>query len=182
MPMPDELEIVLGVSDRVAQAIIRRRTQRRFTSLADLESVPGTDAAAPEAKSPAHLLQLRSAVDSANPRPVGMARWVVVFATFVIAAISYLDRNNIAMAATAIQREFDLDNVQLGGVFSAFILGYALTQPVAGRVADRIGASRAIAIAILWWSVFTALLPAIPAGIGRRSRADPDGTAAARHR
>jgi MFS transporter, ACS family, glucarate transporter len=93
-----------------------------------------------------------------------MARWVVVLATFVIAAISYLDRNNIAMAAAAIQREFNLDNVQLGGVFSAFILGYALTQPVAGRVADRIGASRAIAIAILWWSVFTALLPAIPAG------------------
>jgi MFS transporter, ACS family, glucarate transporter len=93
-----------------------------------------------------------------------MARWVVVLATFVIAAISYLDRNNIAMAAAAIQREFDLDNVQLGGVFSAFILGYALSQPVAGRVADRIGASRAIAVAILWWSVFTALLPAIPAG------------------
>jgi competence protein ComEA len=41
-----ELEIVLGVSDRVAQAIVRRRTQRKFTSLADLESVPGTDAAA----------------------------------------------------------------------------------------------------------------------------------------
>jgi MFS transporter, ACS family, glucarate transporter len=101
------------------------------------------------------------AVDS---KPVGMARWVVVLATFVIAAISYLDRNNIAMAASAIQREFHLDNVQLGGVFSAFILGYALTQPVAGRIADRIGASRAIAIAILWWSVFTALLPAIPAG------------------
>jgi MFS transporter, ACS family, glucarate transporter len=95
-----------------------------------------------------------------------MARWVVVFATFAIAAISYLDRNNIAMAASAIQGEFHLDNVQLGGVFSAFILGYALTQPAAGRIADRIGASRAIAIAILWWSVFTALLPAIPAGIG----------------
>ncbi len=42
----DELEIVLGVSDRVARAIIRRRAQRKFTSLADLESVPGTDAAA----------------------------------------------------------------------------------------------------------------------------------------
>jgi ACS family glucarate transporter-like MFS transporter len=90
-------------------------------------------------------------------------RWVVVGATFVIAAVSYLDRNNIAMAASAIQREFRLSNVQLGGVFSAFILGYALTQPLAGRIADRIGASRAIAMAILWWSVFTALLPAIPA-------------------
>lgn len=92
-----------------------------------------------------------------------MVRWGVVGATFVIAAVSYLDRNNIAMAASSIQREFRLSNVQLGGVFSAFILGYALTQPLAGRIADRIGASRAIAMAILWWSVFTALLPAIPA-------------------
>lgn len=98
-------------------------------------------------------------------QPVGTARWVVVFATFVIAAVSYLDRNNIAMAGPAIQREFHLSDLQLGGVFSAFILGYALTQPVAGRVADRIGASRAIAVAILWWSVFTALLPAIPKGL-----------------
>ncbi|MFZ0499926.1 MAG: MFS transporter [Steroidobacteraceae bacterium] len=102
---------------------------------------------------------------AAVSKPAGMARWVVVFATFAIAAVSYLDRNNIAMAASSIQREFHLSNVQLGGVFSAFILGYALTQPLAGRVADRIGASRAIAIAILWWSVFTALLPAIPATV-----------------
>jgi len=93
---------------------------------------------------------------------VGRSRWVVVFATFVIAAVSYLDRNNIAIAASSIQQEFHLSNVQLGGVFSAFILGYALTQPIAGRVADRIGASHAIAAGILWWSLFTTLLPAIP--------------------
>jgi MFS transporter, ACS family, glucarate transporter len=101
-------------------------------------------------------------LSAAARKPVGTARWVVVFSTFVIAAVSYLDRNNIAMAASSIQQEFHLSNVQLGGVFSAFILGYALTQPIAGRVADRIGASRAIAAAILWWSVFTAALPAIP--------------------
>lgn len=41
----DELHIVLGVSDKTAQAIIKRRAQRKFTSLADLESVPGTNAA-----------------------------------------------------------------------------------------------------------------------------------------
>lgn len=111
------------------------------------------------------LVAEQSGVGSAAvSKPAGMARWLVVFATFAIAAVSYLDRNNIAMAASAIQREFRLSNVQLGGVFSAFILGYALTQPLAGRIADRIGAARAIAIAILWWSVFTALLPAIPPG------------------
>jgi ACS family glucarate transporter-like MFS transporter len=98
-------------------------------------------------------------------RPVGCVRWIVVFCTFVIAAVSYLDRNNVSIAASALQREFDLTNVQLGAVFSAFIMGYALTQPIAGRIADRFGASRVIAVAILWWSVFTALLPGIPAGI-----------------
>jgi competence protein ComEA len=46
----DELAIVLGVSDKVAQAIIARRAKRKFTGLADLESVPGTDAGALKAK------------------------------------------------------------------------------------------------------------------------------------
>lgn len=98
-------------------------------------------------------------------KPVGRVRWVVIFCTFVIAAVSYLDRNNISIAASSLQREFGLTNVQLGAVFSAFIMGYAFTQPIAGRIADRFGASRVIAVAILWWSIFTALLPAIPVGI-----------------
>lgn len=46
----DELQIVLGVSARTARAIMTRRAQRRFTGLADLESVPGTNAAALRAK------------------------------------------------------------------------------------------------------------------------------------
>lgn len=46
----DELETVLDVPGSVAQAIIRRRAQKRFTSLADLESVPGVSAAQLKAK------------------------------------------------------------------------------------------------------------------------------------
>jgi len=92
-------------------------------------------------------------------------RWGVIFCTFVVAAVSYLDRNNISIAASSLQKEFALTNVQLGTVFSSFIMGYAFTQPLAGRIADRFGASRVIAVAILWWSVFTALLPAVPPGI-----------------
>ena len=45
-----ELEIVLGVSPEVARAILSRRARRRFASLADLESVAGTDAAALRSK------------------------------------------------------------------------------------------------------------------------------------
>jgi ACS family glucarate transporter-like MFS transporter len=98
-------------------------------------------------------------------KPVGHTRWVVIACTFVIAAVSYLDRNNISIAASSLQREFALSNVQLGTVFSAFIMGYAFTQPIAGRIADRFGAARVIAVAIIWWSLFTALLPLVPTGL-----------------
>jgi ACS family glucarate transporter-like MFS transporter len=104
-------------------------------------------------------------INDKHTRPVGHFRWVVVGCTFVIAAVSYLDRNNISIAASFLQRDFRLSDAQLGIVFSAFILGYALSQPFAGRIADRYGASRSIAAAIIWWSVFTALLPLVPPSI-----------------
>jgi ACS family glucarate transporter-like MFS transporter len=96
---------------------------------------------------------------------MGRRRWLVMYCTFIVAAVSYLDRSNISIAASSMQREFRISDVQLGALFSAFALGYALTQPFAGRMADRIGAWRAIAIGLIWWSVCTALLPIVPIGI-----------------
>ena len=48
----DELSGVLGVGDETAIAIVRRRADRRFVNAADLESVPGVDAAVIEAMKP----------------------------------------------------------------------------------------------------------------------------------
>jgi len=104
-------------------------------------------------------------IQGESVRPAGYFRWIVIACTFVVAAVSYLDRNNVSIAAASLQREFHLTNPQLGAVFSAFIMGYAFTQPLAGRIADRFGASRAIGVAILWWSVFTAALPALPSNV-----------------
>lgn len=93
-------------------------------------------------------------------------RWRMVTALFVVAAVSFLDRNNISIAASAIQHDFGLTNIELGGVFSAFVAGYALAQPVAGRIADRLGPSRVIAGGILWWSALTAATALVPGGLG----------------
>jgi hypothetical protein len=41
---PDEIEWVLGATPTVRDFIVERRTSRKFTSLADLSSVPGIDA------------------------------------------------------------------------------------------------------------------------------------------
>ncbi|MDB5454679.1 MAG: major facilitator superfamily 1 [Caulobacter sp.] len=106
----------------------------------------------------------QGAVDGAPS--VGRTRWGLVVLMFVIAAVSYLDRNNISIAASAVQKEFGLTNVQLGTVFSAFVMGYAFTQPLAGRLADRFGPYRMVALGIVWWSVFTAATALVPSGFG----------------
>jgi competence protein ComEA len=46
----DELQIVLSVPETTAQAIIARRSTQKFTSLADLKSVPGVAAATVDSK------------------------------------------------------------------------------------------------------------------------------------
>lgn len=91
-------------------------------------------------------------------------RWLLVFLAFVVAAVSYLDRNNISIAASAIQQSFDIGNVELGWIFSAFVMGYALTQPIAGRIADRYGPYRVIAFGLVWWSLFTVATALVPSG------------------
>jgi len=89
-------------------------------------------------------------------------RWVLIFWLFVLSAVSYLDRVNISIAGTSIAREYNLSNVQLGWVFSAFLVGYALFQTPGGWLADRMGSRRVLTIGVLWWGIFTALAAAVP--------------------
>lgn len=89
-------------------------------------------------------------------------RWMLIGWMFVISAIAYLDRVNISIAGTAIQKTYGLDAVQLGWVFSAFVWGYALFQAPGGRMADRLGPRKMLAFGVVWWGVFTTLSAAIP--------------------
>src|SRR6266496_2178018 len=90
-------------------------------------------------------------------------RWLLIAWMFVISAVAYLDRVNLSIAGTAIEREFQIDHVRLGSVLSAFILGYAFFQAPGGRLADRFGPRRILLMGTLWWAVFTALTASIPA-------------------
>jgi ACS family glucarate transporter-like MFS transporter len=87
----------------------------------------------------------------------GRVRWILVFWIFIISAVAYLDRVNISIAGQFIQQELKLSNTELGWVFSAFVLGYALSQAPAGRFADRIGPRKALTVGAIWWGIFTAL-------------------------
>lgn len=93
-------------------------------------------------------------------------RWVLIVWMFVMSGIAYLDRVNISIAGKAIAHDFSLDDVQLGWVFSAFVLGYALFQAPGGRLADRFGPRRIVTLGVIWWGVFTALSAAVPVMAG----------------
>jgi ACS family glucarate transporter-like MFS transporter len=88
-------------------------------------------------------------------------RWFLVFWLFVLSAVSFLDRVNISVAASAIATEYRLSDVELGWVFSAFLWGYALFQTMGGWLADRIGPRRVLAAGVVWWGIFTALTAAV---------------------
>ncbi|HET8925721.1 MAG TPA: MFS transporter [Candidatus Acidoferrum sp.] len=87
-------------------------------------------------------------------------RWLLVFGLFVLSAVAYVDRINIAIAGSSIATEFRLTNVQLGSLTSAFLMGYALFQTVGGWLADRLGPRRVLTAGVLWWGIFTALTTA----------------------
>ena len=66
--------------------------------------------------------------------------------TVALAAITYLDRVCIAHAAVtaSIKNELGLTNRQMGLVFSAFTLAYALFEIPTGAWGDRVGTRRVL--------------------------------------
>lgn len=71
--------------------------------------------------------------------------------------ITYMDRVNLASAVPVIQKELGFSMITIGWIFAAFRWGYAFFQIPSGMLGDRIGARRALALVVTWWSIFTSL-------------------------
>ena len=95
----------------------------------------------------------------------GRTRWILIAWIFVLSAIGYLNRVNMSVAGSSIMEDFHLSPIQLGWVFSVFTLGYAIFQAPTGRLADRFGPRRILALATIWWAVLLGLTALAPAGI-----------------
>jgi len=88
-------------------------------------------------------------------RPTNVRYGVVAFACSV-SAILYIDRVCISQTGKTIQGEFGLDDHQMGIVYSAFTLAYALFEIPGGWLGDRFGARKVLTRIVVWWSLFTA--------------------------
>jgi len=85
----------------------------------------------------------------------------VLFAVAVLFAVNllnYYDRNAPGALAEPIRREFSLSDTQIGIMGSAFIWLYALIGVPLGRLADIWSRKKLMAVGILIWTAFTALI------------------------
>ena len=89
-------------------------------------------------------------------------RWVILAILFVVSFVAYLLRMNISVAAKFMMPELGISEVQMGWVFAAFTLGYAVFQIPGGVFGDVAGPRRALAIVMLFWVAITMLTGWVP--------------------
>lgn len=87
-----------------------------------------------------------------------MGRRVRVYVLmFLLAAINYIDRSALSVAAGPLSQEFHLEPVQMGYLFSSFLWLYVVCLVPMGWIVDRLGARTVNAAGIAVWSGATVL-------------------------
>ncbi len=84
-------------------------------------------------------------------------RWFVLALLVVSIFINFIDRSNLSVAVTDIERELSLNDRQAGLLLSGFFWTYALFQIAAGWLVDRYSAYWVYAAGFLLWSAATAV-------------------------
>jgi len=72
--------------------------------------------------------------------------------------LTYVDRVNVATAVGAFRHEFNLSNMQVGFLFSAFAYPYFVFQILGGWLADRFGPRKILTICGLIWASSTIMM------------------------
>ncbi|MEQ1506771.1 MAG: MFS transporter, partial [Myxococcota bacterium] len=95
--------------------------------------------------------------------PLSTARaWLLVVVATSTMAVSYVDRQAIAVLAPTITADLHLSETAFGWVGSAFSVAYLVGAPLSGVLVDRVGARTALPIAVLVWSAVAAAHALVP--------------------
>ncbi len=82
-----------------------------------------------------------------------MLRWRIAVLVSVAIAISYLDRQTLPVAVSAIGRDIPLSNEQFSALQSAFLLSYAFMYAGGGKLIDVLGTRTGFTIIMVFWSL-----------------------------
>ncbi|QKM57416.1 MFS transporter [Burkholderia glumae] len=98
----------------------------------------------------------RTANPAATAKRTAVRYWILLM-IFVVTTLNYADRATLSITGTSMRKEFGIDAVQMGYIFSSFSWAYVLAQLPSGWLLDRFGARRVYAGSIFLWSLFTLL-------------------------
>jgi ACS family hexuronate transporter-like MFS transporter len=82
-----------------------------------------------------------------------LLRWRIAILVSAAIAISYLDRQTLAVAISAIGKEIPLSNQQFSYLQSAFLLAYAFMYAGGGKLTDALGTRRGFTVIMVFWSL-----------------------------
>ena len=83
---------------------------------------------------------------------------MIVFVTVLMAVVLYLDRFCVSFAERYIKEDLALSERQMGWFLSSFFWTYALAQVPSGWLSDKFGSRGVLALYIVSWSFFTAMI------------------------
>lgn len=89
-----------------------------------------------------------------NSQPTRV-RYQVLLLIFVNVVINYMDRSNLAVAASAIGKEYKFSSVQMGLIFSAFSWTYLLFQIPGGILVKQVTPRILYTVSLISWSLAT---------------------------
>lgn len=89
-------------------------------------------------------------------------RWVIVLLLTGMSFTSYVQRMNISVASKFMMPDLGLTQIQMGQIFSSFLIGYTIFQLPAGMFGDRRGPRFVLALAAATWGVTTILTGLVP--------------------
>ena len=88
-------------------------------------------------------------------------RWIVISLIALVTVINYIDRNALSIMWPSIYKDLGLTEEEAKNQFkyilTFFMIGYAVSQMVSGRIYDKIGTRRGFVMSILIWSASSAL-------------------------
>jgi len=82
-----------------------------------------------------------------------LRRWQIAFLVSAAIAISYLDRQTLPIAISAIGKDIPLSNEQFSTLQSAFLVSYALMYAGGGKLSDALGTRRSFTVIMVFWSL-----------------------------
>lgn len=82
--------------------------------------------------------------------------WGIMAGLAGFALVSYMARANISIAAEPMMHTLSLSKIQMGQIFTGYLLGYAIFQVPGGWLGDRFGARAVLGLSALAWGLATA--------------------------